>query len=454
LVRLPRCPRLVVLGAVALVALGVVVAATRPSGSGKSLEVQASGDAKASDRPAPGEPRTIDDPRAGFGPSSTSSTAPAPSSSSSTSTTAGAPGTVTTTRPRLTPTSAPTTTTTVPACAPAKPVYAFGLLRRPDGSGWAAGGNPALQRTTAGEIWMPACLPTDAITGSGGLYGIAFAGDGRHGWTVGGSGGRPVALRTVDGGDHWLAGTLPAGIAGTLNDVEIPDGRHGWAVGLRSGNGPANAAGGVVLATTDGGTTWVTQAVPAEVGRLNRVSFADTTHGWAVGAMADGKPVLIATADGGATWTPQTLPDGIRELRDVAFVDPLQGWAVGALPIPLPLEPGQDDPGVVLTTSDGGATWARQATTAGSLWSLQAIDARTLYAGGGYGLFSSHDGGSTWDKQRFTLPALDAISFSDALHGWVTHSMFSTVCRTDDGGRTWTGSDVRAPGRGNGCAAS
>ncbi|HYT40354.1 MAG TPA: hypothetical protein VEN99_12620, partial [Acidimicrobiia bacterium] len=111
------------------------------------------------------------------------------------------------------------------------------------------------------------------------------------------------------------------------------------------------------------------------------------------------------------------------------------------------------DPGVVLTTTDGGATRTAQATTVGSLWSLQAVDAQTLFAGGGYGLFSSHDGGATWDKQRFTLPALDAISFTDATHGWVTHSQFSTVCRTDDGGRTWLGSDVRAPGTGTGCAA-
>ncbi|MDQ1569077.1 MAG: hypothetical protein QOF96_3957, partial [Actinomycetota bacterium] len=361
---------------------------------------------------------------------------------------------VTTKRPRSTTTSAPTTTTTVAACAPAKPIYAFGLARRPDGNGWAAGGNPTLQRTTDGGLtWAPACLPSEVITGPGGLYGVVFAADGRHGWTVGGSGGQPVALRSVDGGDHWLAGSLPAGIAGGLSDVDVPDGRHGWAVGFLSGNGPANAAGGVVLNSSDGGATWAAQTVPAEVGRLNHVSFADTVHGWAVGVATNGKPVLIATADGGATWSRQTLPDGIRELRDVAFVDANHGWAVGALPIPLPVEAGKDDPGVVLTTTDGGATWGRQATTVGSLWSLQAVDGQNLFAGGGYGLFSSHDGGVTWEKQTFRLPALDAISFTDAAHGWVTHSMFSTLCRTDDGGRTWVGSDVRGQGPGNGCTA-
>jgi photosystem II stability/assembly factor-like uncharacterized protein len=429
-VRFPRRrQRLVIATFVALASLGGVVAATRPSGSGgPRVEVQAGG---VSDH------RIVDDPLPEFDPS-TSTTAPGPASESTT-TTAGQASTTTTKLLR------PTTTTSMaaPACAPANPVYAFGLFRRPDGNGWAAGANPALQRSVdGGRTWTPACLPADAITGAGGLYGIAFDGDGRHGWVVGGSGGRPVALRTVDGGEQWLAATLPD-IDGGLTDVRFADLRHGWAVGNLTGTGPANAAGAVLLATADGGATWTAQSVPPGIGRLNRLAVLDATHGWAVGVAAGGQPVLVATADGGATWTSQALPAGIRALRDVAFVDQHRGWAVGALPVPLPAEPGKDDPGVILTTTDGGATWTRQATTAGSLWSLAVIDGATVFAGGGYGLFSTHDGGTTWDKQPFTLPALDAISFTDATHGWVTHSMFSTVCRTDDGGRTWVPSVLR-----------
>ena len=113
------------------------------------------------------------------------------------------------------------------------------------------------------------------MTGAGALYGVVFDAVQRHGWAVGGSGGHPVVFRTVDGGDHWLTGRVPDGIAGTLMDVEFPDDTHGWAVGPLTGNGPANASGGVVLATTDGGATWVTQAVPAGIGRLSRASFVE-----------------------------------------------------------------------------------------------------------------------------------------------------------------------------------
>jgi photosystem II stability/assembly factor-like uncharacterized protein len=430
-VKLSRRQRLATLGVVALAGLGGAVAVTRSSGSGKSsLTVQAAGRS---------EPRAIDDPLP----------APAPSSSSSSSTTAAKPATTTTKAPRPTTTSAPSTSTTVaPPCAPAAPIYSLALLRRPDGNGWSGGANPALERSgDGGQTWTAACLQADAVTGPGGIYGIAFTSDGTRGWATGGSGQHPIAFRTSDGGDHWLASTLPADLTGSLGTVAFVDDRRGWTVGSMAGQGPANAVGGYVLTTSDGGVTWATRPVPSTVARLNRVVFADTAHGWAVGVAADGKPALVATDDGGVTWSLQTIPDDVRNLRDVGFLDARRGWAVGDLPP----EPGTDPLGVVLTTADGGATWAQQATTSNSLWTVAVIDDQTLYAGGVRGLWATHDGGITWDRQPFALPALDAISFTDADHGWVTHSMFSTVCRTDDGGRTWVGSDVRGGSKAMAC---
>jgi photosystem II stability/assembly factor-like uncharacterized protein len=427
--------RFLAVGAVALAAAGGLVAVTRPSGPGTPVEVQAAGDSP------PGDVGDLLP-----GPSSAPTEATAPGSSSTSSSTTGpatGPTTVTTGRP--TATSGPTTTTTTGVCAPAAPVYAFGLWRQPDGDGWAAGANPALQRSTdGGRTWGPACLPASAVSGAGALHAVAFTYYGYHGWVVGGSGGRPVALRTVDGGDRWLAGRLPDGLAGSLTDAAFADFPHGWAVGHLTGTGPANATGGILLATSDGGATWTERPLPEGIGRLSRLATVGASHAWAVGMKLDGTPVVVATTDGGATWTAQTLPGGIRELRDVAFVDTRRGWAVGALPVPHPVEADRADPGVILTTADGGATWTEQATTVGSLWSVSAVDADTVFAGGGYGLFSTTDGGTTWAKQPFTLPALDAISFTDATSGWVTHSMFSTVCRTEDGGRTWVPTPLKS----------
>ena len=414
------------------------MAVVQDAGSAKRpLDVQATGGLQPDDL-LPGDPAQLL-PDLG----SSSMTAPSrPSSTSSSSTT-----TTTAKVPKTTTSTAPTTTTTaVPAdCAAAQPTFAFGLLRQPDGNGWAAGGNPALQRTDdRGATWSPACVPTAAVKGPGAFRGIDFAADGQHGWVVGGSATEAVALRTVDGGQHWLLGKLPAGIAGTLDAVAFADAAHGWAVGHLTGTGPANAAGGLALVTSDGGVTWTAQTLPADVGRLNRVAVVDPTHAWTVGVALNGSPLVLATTDAGATWAGQTIPAGVaRDLRDIAFVDRQHGWAVGSSTTAPPPN-AISGIGVVLATADGGVTWTQQATTAGSLWSIDVIDRNTVFAGGGYSLFSTHDGGATWDKQVFTLPALDAISFTDATHGWVTHSMFSVVCRTDDGGRTWVPSGLKA----------
>ena len=113
--------------------------------------------------------------------------------------------------------------------------------------------------------------------------------------------------------------------------MAFADAGDGWAVG----------AGGVILHTTDGGGTWVSQSSGVLTG-LSGVAFADASHGWAVGASG----VILATTDGGATWTKQTSPF-VADLGAVACTSADDGCAVGA-------------GGVILATTDGGATWTKQ----------------------------------------------------------------------------------------------
>src|SRR4029079_12282208 len=55
---------------------------------------------------------------------------------------------------------------------------------------------------------------------------------------------------------------------------------------------------------------------------------------------------LIATKDGGATWVKRTLPTD-KTLFGIYFSTPSEGWAVGI-------------DGLVLHTTDAGATWTVQ----------------------------------------------------------------------------------------------
>lgn len=147
--------------------------------------------------------------------------------------------------------------------------------------------------------------------------------DAQHGWAVGDDG---MILATADGGMSWLP--QPSKTRERLVSVHFADARHGWTVGLD----------GTILATADGGKNWLPQ--PSKPGTiLLSVHFADAQHGWVVGYSG----TILATADGGKNWLPQQSKT--REyLRSVHFAVAQHGWAVSSN-------------GAILATADGGLTW-------------------------------------------------------------------------------------------------
>ena len=78
-----------------------------------------------------------------------------------------------------------------------------------------------------------------------------------------------------------------------------------------------------ILHTTDGGTTWQTQA-SGTTSVLAGVAFVDVSNGWAVGW----EGTIVHTTDGGNTWESQNSGTANR-LWGVAFADANNGWAVG-----------------------------------------------------------------------------------------------------------------------------
>lgn len=153
-------------------------------------------------------------------------------------------------------------------------------------------------------------------------------------------------LRTQDGGTSWTAVPIPSHIPLppeisettrpgdiVLSAVTFPTADRGWIVGEF----------GVILASSDGGASWVPQPNPVATA-LFGVRFTDGAHGWAVGL----ESVMLRTADGGNTWTVHPLPtpaESAVAVYDVA-VSGRFGWAVG-------------DSGLLLRSGDGGATWHR-----------------------------------------------------------------------------------------------
>lgn len=99
---------------------------------------------------------------------------------------------------------------------------------------------------------------------------------------------------------------------------------------------------GHILISTDAGQNWQQKTVPT-LSTLTAV-FAKGDSMWVVGHDS----IILRSSDGGETWvTQQFLPDLERPLMDVYFFDVDHGIAIGAY-------------GIFFRTRDGGENWERE----------------------------------------------------------------------------------------------
>ncbi len=242
--------------------------------------------------------------------------------------------------------------------------------------------------------------------------------------TAAGAGALPLrGSATVSGWSKQDPGTQKG-----LSDASFVDARHGWAVGI----------GGTVIATSDGGATWHAQDASTTYD-LGGVDFVDLTHGWAVGLQTtendegtwDHDGMILATTDGGATWHKQ-FSRAEALVASVDFSDLSHGWAVGGK-------------GTILATSDGGATWVTQdSSTKEALWDVVFPDSTHGWAvGDGPTILATSDGGATWTRQAMGAGAkfFTGVDFIDSSHGWAAGwsdtPRAGVIMATSDGGATW-----------------
>ncbi|MDQ6837121.1 MAG: YCF48-related protein [Actinomycetota bacterium] len=307
---------------------------------------------------------------------------------------------------------------------------------------------------------------------TGRLNGVSFT-DPSNGHAVGAGG---LILATTDGGRHWarqVACTSSTRCSESSNDRVTAD--QNAVVFTDPSNGHAVGAGGLILATTDGGRHWARQVgcatsvkcTPSSfdlvTADLSSVSFTDRSNGHVVGA----RGTVLVTSDGGGHWVAQPACEHMPcpDLTAVSFVDPSEGHAVGApqgdttilranntgWKPTFPLNPAHDIPlvnlhgvrftpfsgrsggatgtfghavgdgGVILATVDGGHTWGSQASgTNAGLAGVSFPDGSNGWAvGRGGTIVATTDGGGMWNPQASgTDSDLAAVSFPDANDGW------------------------------------
>ena len=227
-----------------------------------------------------------------------------------------------------------------------------------------------------------------------------------------------------------------------ISDVDFVGFNEGWTVGA-----------GQVKATKDGGQDWEQQLSMSET--FTAVDFVDSLHGWVV----SGGGKIMATSNGGLSWVeqPYEVSGAVwTNLRDVAFTDSLHGWAVGQWANNWSCYP------LILRTQSGGATWER-VVPGGWGFANNAIDRIrpvdedriTFNGGGGFSWIRTDDGGVSWPHVVWPKPAGDeskyvdvtdvAFSESNPECGWAVGVYiyrpdgYSGIImyKTSDAGKTW-----------------
>lgn len=219
------------------------------------------------------------------------------------------------------------------------------------------------------------------------------------------------------------------------------------------GEQPASERGG------SGEPAYEWKVLPTEPsrGKQDDIEFATALRGWYVSGL-NGR--IYRTDDGGETWTKQTDKPGTF-WRCLAFVDERTGFAGNIGP---DYFPNVSDATPLYRTTDGGETWS-PVEIAGDpvkgLCALQVVrtpfinagqlDTRVTIVGvgrvGGPTVFvRSDDGGSTWtatDMREHAGMLLD-VHFFDDRRGLVAASTSSDVTEgtamilmTEDGGKSW-----------------
>jgi photosystem II stability/assembly factor-like uncharacterized protein len=261
------------------------------------------------------------------------------------------------------------------------------------------------------------------------------------------SGPSSAIYKTPDGGMTWNKIFTKTGTY--FRSVLFTDEMHGFAGNLGAGLDGSITDTNILYETKDGAMTWnpvTTITGPMPSGICN-MSAADPQHLFAVGR-ANGPAHMLASADGGATWTSTDLAAQLSMAIDVRFTTPTDGLIFG-------MGAGTSSVCTVIHTKDGGKTFDTvfaSKTPSSLCWKVDFPSSTVGYvavqdAGNGPPTFGkTTDGGLTWTESP--LPdggapkkgyAAIGIGFATENVGWVAaEDPGSKVYRTSDGGLTWT----------------
>jgi photosystem II stability/assembly factor-like uncharacterized protein len=249
---------------------------------------------------------------------------------------------------------------------------------------------------------------------------------------------------TSDGGSIWIPESVPANVPGLTS---VSCGSLTQCVAVGTGEGP-NEGTTAILSTRNGGTRWQETIPSTNVYSLTSVSCASGSHCIAVGNQLVGSStsgVILGTTDGGRIWKQQAESTELPQLTGVSCpttehcVAVAQGLASG-------------NTGAIVLTVNGGKTWTieSQPVDAPTLTGVSCgSDTVCVAVGGTFGnpsgvgnfAIATYDGGTRWSEVALpgSAAAIDCPSATDcAAVGLDAEGLMEQAFVTLDGGNSWS----------------
>ncbi len=147
-------------------------------------------------------------------------------------------------------------------------------------------------------------------------------------------------IKTTNGGQTWTSSDLSQ-FASRLVDCYFFDANRGFVVG---GVGQSPNVHAVILATTNGGTSWQVRHTTQRAEEWCwKISFPTSSIGYVSIESFNGPSWYLKTTNGGQTWLEPFFAD-LEPVQAIGFATPSLGW-IGGVAFP------------TYETTDGGVTW-------------------------------------------------------------------------------------------------